>query len=78
MRLIDADNQDLQEAIGRMAFRDRQDIRDLIDTQPIVDAELVTRCRNCYNAITIDCVLYCAHWRMNTFDDGYCHEGVLI
>lgn len=75
MRLIDADNQDLQEAIGRMAFRDREDIRDLIDAQPTVDAEPVTRCRNCYNAITIDCVLYCTHWRMNTFDDGYCHEG---
>lgn len=75
MRLIDADNQELQEAIGRMAFRDRQDIRDLIDTQPTVDAEPVTRCANCHNAITIDCVLYCTHWRMNTSDDGYCHEG---
>lgn len=75
MRLIDADNQDLQEAIGRIAFRDRQDIRDLIDTQPTIDAEPVTRCRNCYNAITVDCVLYCTHWRMNTFDDGYCHAG---
>lgn len=42
---------------------------------PTVDAESVTRCRNCHNAITVDCVLYCTHWRMNTSDDGYCYEG---
>lgn len=36
MRLIDADNQDLQEAIGCMAFSDRQDIRDLINVPPTV------------------------------------------
>ena len=41
MRLIDANNQDLQESICRMAFRDRQDIRDLIDSQPTVNADLV-------------------------------------
>jgi hypothetical protein len=50
-------------------------IHNAVDNVPTIDAEPVTRCRNCYNAITIDCVLYCTHWRMNTFDDGYCHEG---
>ena len=45
MRLIDADNQDLQEAIGRMVFRDRQDIRDLIDAQPNVPAESIVNAR---------------------------------
>lgn len=41
MRLIDVDNQDCQEAIGRMVFRDRQDIRDLINVQPTINAEPV-------------------------------------
>lgn len=41
MRLIDANNQDLQESICRMAFIDRQDIRDLIDSQPTVNSDLV-------------------------------------
>lgn len=47
MRLIDADKQDLQEAIGRTAFRTRQDVYDLIATQPTVDAVPVIRCKDC-------------------------------
>lgn len=43
MRLIDADKQELQETIGRMAFRTRQDVYDLIATQPTVDAVPVVR-----------------------------------
>lgn len=39
MRLIDADSKDLQDAIGRNAFKTRDDIRDLIDAQPTIDAE---------------------------------------
>ena len=39
MRLIDADSTDLQDAIGRNAFKTRDDIRDLIDVQPTVPAE---------------------------------------
>ncbi len=38
MRLIDADRAELYDAIGRNAFRDRQDIIDLINLQPRVNA----------------------------------------
>ena len=38
MRLIDAENTNLLDAIGRNAFRSRQDIIDLINNQPTVDA----------------------------------------
>lgn len=47
MRLIDIDNQSLQEAIWRIAFQTRQDIYDLIATQPTVDAVPVVLCKNC-------------------------------
>ena len=47
MRLIDADRAELYDAIGRNAFRDRQDIIDLINNQPTVDAVAVVRCKNC-------------------------------
>ena len=47
MRLIDADRAELYDAIGRNAFRDRQDIIDLINNQPTVDAVPVVRCKNC-------------------------------
>ena len=42
-RLIDADRAELYDAIGRNAFRDRQDIIDLINNQPTVDAVEVVR-----------------------------------
>ena len=47
MRLINADRAELYDAIGRNAFRDRQDIIDLINNQPTVDAVAVVRCKNC-------------------------------
>ena len=47
MRLIDADGAELYDAIGHNAFRDRQDIIDLINNQPTVDAVVVVRCKNC-------------------------------
>ena len=47
MRLIDADRAELYDAIGRNAFRDRQDIIDLINNQPTVDAVDVVRCKDC-------------------------------
>ena len=47
MRLIDAENTNLIDAIGRNAFKDRQDIIDLINNQPTVDAVLVIRCKDC-------------------------------
>lgn len=47
MRLIDAENTNLIDAIGRNAFKDRQDIIDLINNQPTVDAVPVVRCKDC-------------------------------
>lgn len=47
MRLIDADNTNLREAIERNAFRNRQDIIDLINNQATVDAVPVVRCKDC-------------------------------
>lgn len=47
MRLIDAENTNLIDAIGRNAFKDRQDIIDLINNQPTVDAVPVIRCNDC-------------------------------
>lgn len=38
MRLIDAKNANLIDAIGCNAFKDRQDIIELINNQPTVDA----------------------------------------
>ena len=46
-RLIDANRAELYDAIGRNAFRDRQDIIDLINNQPTVDAVEVVRCKDC-------------------------------
>ena len=37
MRLIDAENINLIDAIARRAFRNRQDIIDLINDQPTID-----------------------------------------
>lgn len=47
MRLIDVDRAELYDAIGRNAFRDRQDIIDLINNQTTVDAVAVVRCKDC-------------------------------
>lgn len=45
MRLIDADSVDLQDAIGRNAFKTRSDIRDMIDSLPTVNADLVVEAK---------------------------------
>ena len=42
MRLIDADSTYLQDAIGRNAFKTRDDIRALIDRAPTVDLNAKT------------------------------------
>lgn len=47
MRLIDADSTYLQDAIGRNAFKTRDDIRALIDRAPTIDAVPVVRCWEC-------------------------------
>lgn len=45
MRLIDADSVELQDAIGCNAFKTRNDIRDLIDSFPTVNADLVVEAK---------------------------------
>ena len=45
MRLIDADGAELQDAIGRNAFKTRSDIRDLIDRCPTIPAEPIVNAR---------------------------------
>mgnify|MGYP003414605961 CR=1 FL=1 len=50
MRLIDAENTNFLDAIGRNAFRNRQDIIDLINNQPTIYAVPVV----------------CGHWETNS------------
>ena len=42
---------------------------------PPVDAEVVVRCKDCYQSVVIGDVLHCTYWRKNTDENGYCHEG---
>lgn len=77
MRMIDAENQNLQEAIGRMAFQTRQDIYDLIATQPTVDAVQVVRCEDCAFSQS-DGWVCCGTALMpqhRTFPDSFCSNG---
>ena len=46
-----------------------------IEILPAVDAEVVVRCKDCYQSVVIGDVLYCTYWRKNTDENGYCHEG---
>ena len=78
-RLIDADRAELYDAIGRNAFRDRQDIIDLINNQPTVDAVEVTRCKDCIRRYDTDecpmCFLSKGQYYEFTRDDGFCDRG---
>lgn len=64
MRLIDAENTNLIDAIGRNAFNDRQDIIDLINNQPTVDAVSVIRCKDCKYHDEGEHYIYC--WALKT------------
>ena len=81
-RLIDADRAELYDAIGRNAFRDRQDIIDLINNQPTVDAVEVTRCRNCigrstwYNDAKYGCAVCGMSGMYPKSEDGFCSYGI--
>lgn len=46
-----------------------------IEILPAVDAEVVVRCKDCYQSVVIGDVLYCTYWGKNTDENGYCHEG---
>ncbi len=47
----------------------------VIRAMPTVDAEVVVRCKDCYQSAVINDVFYCTYWRKNTDENGYCHEG---
>ena len=64
MRLIDAENTNLIDAIGRNAFKDRQAIIDLINNQPTVDAVPVIRCKDCKYHDEGENYIYC--WALQT------------
>lgn len=78
MRLIDLDSDYIQETIYRRGFKTRQDIEDLLNCAPVVDAVPVVRCKNCKSFGKNDeNVPYC----VNPFglDDpepnGFCNYG---
>ena len=75
MRLIDADSLDLQEAIWKSAFKTRQDIKDLIDAQPTVEAEPVVCCKDCkYNMGSKKCLNPDSFFAVPK-DDDFCSYG---
>ena len=77
MRLIDAENTNLIDAIGRNAFKDRQDIIDLINNQPTVDAVLVIRCKDCKYHNEGEYFDYCCVLKTKCPDDAefFCKYG---
>lgn len=77
MRLIDTNRAELYDAIGRNAFRDRQDIIDLINNQPTVDAVPVVRCKNCISGIISDNNKYiiCSRLGVGMEFDDFCSHG---
>ena len=77
MRLIDAENTNLIDAIGRNAFKDRQDIIDLINNRPTVDAVLVVRCKDCKYHGEGENYIYCCALQTKCPDDAefFCKYG---
>ena len=47
MRLIDLDSEYIQETLYRRGFKTRQDIEELLNNAPTIDAVPVVRCKNC-------------------------------
>lgn len=84
MRLIDADailkadeNSDKALVLGsgkslEIAYAL---LKKKVEDAPTVDAEVVVRCKDCYQSVVIGDVLYCTYWGKNTDENGYCHEG---
>lgn len=77
MRLIDAENTNLIDAIGRNAFKDRQDIIDLINNQPTVDAVPVIRCKDCKYHDEGERYIYCRALKTKCPNDSefFCKYG---
>lgn len=71
MRLVDAELLEEQFGISDADILAKEEIR----FAPTVDAEVVVRCKDCYQSVVIGDVLYCTYWGKNTDENGYCHEG---
>lgn len=71
MRLVDAELLEEQFGISDADILAKEEIR----FAPTVDAEVVVRCKDCYQSVVIGDVLHCTYWRKNTDENGYCHEG---
>ena len=71
MRLIDAELLEEQFGISDADILAKEEIR----YAPTVDAEVVVRCKDCYQSVVIGNVLHCTYWGKNTDENGYCHEG---
>lgn len=51
------------------------EVHSIVDAAPTVDAEVVVRCKDCYQSVVIGNVLHCTYWSKDTDENGYCHEG---
>lgn len=71
MRLIDADALENQFGLSDADLLALDEIR----RAPTVDAEVVVRCKDCYQSVVIGNVLHCTYWSKDTDENGYCHEG---
>lgn len=50
-------------------------VKSMVSKAPAADAEVVVRCKDCYQSVVIGDVLYCTYWSKDTDENGYCHEG---
>lgn len=84
MRMIDADailkaNENSDKALvlgsGKSLEIAYALLKKKVEDAPTVDAEVVVRCKDCYQSVVIGDVLYCTYWGKNTDENGYCHEG---
>ena len=71
MRAIDADALENQFGTSDADLLALDEIR----RAPTVDAEVVVRCKDCYQSVVIGNVLHCTYWSKDTDENGYCHEG---
>lgn len=77
MRLIDAEELEclFNEQIEHGATDAFDAFNDALQDTPTVDAEVVVRCKDCYQSVVIGNVLHCTYWGKDTDENGYCHEG---
>ena len=76
MRVIDADKLvDMLYDNEFAALCPLDEVSGIVDACPTVDAEVVVRCKDCYQSVVIGNVLHCTYWSKDTDENGYCHEG---